>query len=77
MLKISIVYENGAQQAILDGENVTEYLRQEEVGNMASVSSANPKIREKLVQLQRILHPKKCQLWMEETLELVYCLMQM
>ena len=51
--EISIVYENGAQQVILDGENVTEYLRQEEVGNMASVSSANPKIREKLVQLPK------------------------
>ena len=57
--EISIVYENGAQQVILDGENVTEYLRQEEVGNMASVSSANPKIREKLVQLQRVLASKE------------------
>lgn len=57
--EISIVYENGAQQVILDGENVTEYLRQEEVGNMASVSSANPKIREKLVELQRVLASKK------------------
>ena len=52
--EISIVYEKGAQQVILDGENVTEYLRQEEVGNMASVSSVNPKIREKLVELQRV-----------------------
>lgn len=58
-VEISIVYENGAQQVILDGENVTEYLRQEEVGNMASVSSANPKIREKLVQLQRVLASKE------------------
>ena len=44
---------------ILDGENVTEYLRQEEVGNMASVSSVNPKIREKLVELQRVLASKE------------------
>lgn len=57
--EISIVYENGAQQVILDGENVTEYLRQEEVGNMASVSSVNPKIREKLVELQRVLASKE------------------
>lgn len=57
--EISIVYENGAQRVILDGENVTEYLRQEEVGNMASVSSANPKIREKLVELQRVLASKE------------------
>lgn len=53
--EISIVYEEGAQQVLLNGENVTGILRQEEVGNMASVSSANPKIREKLVELQRIL----------------------
>jgi len=30
-------------------------LRREEVGNMASVSSARPRIREKLVELQRVL----------------------
>ena len=54
-VEISIVYEEGAQQVLLNGENVTGLLRQEEVGNMASVSSANPKIREKLVELQRIL----------------------
>lgn len=52
---ISIVYENGTQQVILNGENVTPYLRKEEVGNMASVSSGNPVIREKLVELQRNL----------------------
>ena len=52
---ISIVYENGEQQVILNGENVTDQLRTEEVGNMASVSSPNEKIREKLVQLQRKL----------------------
>ena len=53
--EISILYDNGSQQVILNGENVTPYLRQEAVGNMASVSSANPVIREKLVELQRTL----------------------
>lgn len=52
---ISIVYENGAQQVLLNGENVTAYLRGEAVGNMASVSSADPVIREKLVELQKNL----------------------
>ena len=52
---ISIVYEEGAQQVLLNGENVTPYLRKEEVGNMASVSAGNPVIREKLVELQRNL----------------------
>lgn len=57
--EISITYESGAQQVILNGENVTSYLRQEEVGNMASVSSVNPEIREKLVDLQRVLASKE------------------
>lgn len=52
---ISIRYENGEQQVILNGENVTALLRAEEVGNMASVSSANPSVRKKLVSLQQEL----------------------
>lgn len=53
--EISIVYENKEQVVLLNGENVNMYLRSEEVGNMASVSSANPKVREKLLDLQRKL----------------------
>ena len=34
----------------LNGENVTEFLRTEEVGNMASVSSAIPEVRQKLLE---------------------------
>lgn len=56
---ISIAYENGEQQVLLNGENVTPYLRTEEVGNMASVSSVNPKVREKLVSLQQKLAASK------------------
>ncbi|MDO5389507.1 MAG: (d)CMP kinase [Eubacteriales bacterium] len=52
---ISIRYEDGEQQVILNGENVTALLRAEEVGNMASVSSANPSVRKKLVSLQQEL----------------------
>ncbi len=52
---ISIRYENGEQIVLLNGENVNGFIRTEEVGNMASVSSANPKLREKLVQLQKKL----------------------
>ena len=50
---ISIAYENGEQQVLLDGENVTSQLRTEAVGNMASVSAANERVREKLVELQQ------------------------
>ncbi len=52
---ISIIYENGAQHVILNGEDVTPFLRTEEVGNMASVSSANGQVRRKLVSLQQKL----------------------
>ena len=53
--EISIEYQNGEQIVLLDGENVNSYLRTEEVGNMASVSSAVPRVREKLLSLQRKL----------------------
>lgn len=52
---ITIAYQEGIQQVLLDGENVTALLRTEEVGNMASVSSANLDVRRKLVELQRAL----------------------
>ncbi|MBO4267028.1 MAG: (d)CMP kinase [Lachnospiraceae bacterium] len=56
---ISIEYENGQQVVLLMGENVNAYLRTEEVGNMASASSANAKVREKLVDLQKKLASSK------------------
>ena len=37
---VSICYEDGIQQVYLNGSNVTDRLREEAVGNMASVSSA-------------------------------------
>lgn len=52
---ISICYENGEQIVLLNGENVNGLIRTEEVGNMASVSSANPDLRVKLVELQKKL----------------------
>ena len=53
--EISIEYQNGEQIVLLNGENVNSFLRTEEVGNMASVSSAVPRVREKLLSLQRKL----------------------
>lgn len=52
---ISIQYEDGAQQVYLNDENVTGFLRTEEVGNMASKTSAIPCVRAKLLDLQRKL----------------------
>lgn len=52
---ISIRHENGEQVVLLNGENVNGLIRTEEVGNMASVSSADAKVRKKLVELQQKL----------------------
>lgn len=52
---VSIRYESGVQQVYLNGANVTGELRTEEVGNMASRTSAIPEVREKLLELQRTL----------------------
>lgn len=56
---ISIQYVDGEQIVLLNGENVNHVLRTEEVGKMASVSSANGKLREKLVELQQRLAAKE------------------
>ncbi len=56
---VSIVYENGVQQVYLNGENITGMLRTEEVGNMASKTSAIPAVREKLLELQKTLAREK------------------
>ena len=53
--EFSIEYQNGEQIVLLDGENVNAHLRTEEVSAMASVSSAVPRVREKLLDLQRKL----------------------
>lgn len=55
---ISIGHENGEQVVFLNGENVNQYLRTEEVGNMASVVSRQSAVREKLVELQQALAAK-------------------
>lgn len=55
---VGIAYENGAQQVLLNGENVTGLIRTEEVGNMASKTSAYPTVRATLLDLQRDLAKK-------------------
>ena len=52
---ITIRYEDGLQVVFLNGENVNEYLRTEEVGHAASFVSVIPEVREKMVQLQQRL----------------------
>lgn len=52
---VTLQYEDGVQQVYLNGENVTSMLREEAVGNMASVSSAIMEVRAQLLELQRDL----------------------
>lgn len=52
---VTIRYEDGVQQVILNGENVSGLIRTEEVGNMASASSVDGEVRAKLLDLQRNL----------------------
>lgn len=58
-IEVSIEYENGEQQVILNGENVNAYIRTEEVSMMTSDTSKYPSVREKLLSLQRDLAKKK------------------
>ena len=58
---VTIVYENGengVQKVLLNGEDISDKIRQEEVGNMASATSVYPVVRTKLVELQRQLATK-------------------
>lgn len=56
---VTISYENGEQIVWLNGRNVNGLIRTEEVGKMASASSVNKDVREKLVDLQRKLAQKE------------------
>lgn len=52
-IHVTIEYQNGEQQVLLNGENVNGYIRNEEVGNMASKTSPIPAVRAALLDLQR------------------------
>ena len=56
---ITIEYRNGEQFVILNGEKVNDFLRTEEVGNMASTTSVYKAVRLKLVELQQNLAKKE------------------
>mgnify|MGYP000364939969 CR=1 FL=1 len=86
-IDVTILYEDGVQQVLLNGKNVSAEIRQEIVGNTASRISVIKEVREKLVARQYrqsvqsfwicrgILQKKKMSLWMEEISELRYCRM--
>lgn len=58
-VEVSIAYEDGEQQVLLNGENVSKEIRKEEVGKMASATSVYKEVRKKLVELQQKLAADK------------------
>ena len=58
-IDVTILYEDGVQQVLLNGKNVSAEIRQEIVGNTASKISVIKEVREKLVALQRQLAAKE------------------
>ena len=53
--EVTIAYEDAVQHVYLNGRDISSRLRNEEVGNKASVTSAIPEVRKKLLELQQNL----------------------
>ena len=58
-VNVTIAYQNGDQQVLLNGENVNGVIRKEEVGKTASTTSVYPVVRAKLMDLPRELAMKE------------------
>ena len=52
-IKIEIIPSKGQQKILLDGEDITQTIRTEEVGMAASKVSRHPMVRKELLELQR------------------------
>lgn len=52
-LSVRLAYVDGKQRVLLNEEDITDYLRQEEVGNAASITSVYPAVRAKLLSIQQ------------------------
>lgn len=57
-VEVTITYENGTQHVWLNGSDISDKIRTEEVGKMASATSIYPVVRTKLVELQQQLAKK-------------------
>ena len=58
-IEVTLGYEEGEQQVLLNGENVNAFIRTEEVSAMTSLVAKQQTVREKLVQLQREMAKKE------------------
>ena len=74
-VEVSIAYENGEQQVLLNGENVSKEIRKEEVGKMASATVFIRKSAKNWLNYSRSLQQIKMLSWMEEISEPVCCRM--
>ncbi len=54
-VNITLGYENDTQKVYLDGEDVSEFIRQEVIGNMTSAIAVYPPVRKILVAMQKNL----------------------
>lgn len=52
---VRISYQDGMQQVILNEKNITNQLREEKVGNIASKTAVIPEVRAHLLELQKNL----------------------
>lgn len=57
-IEVEIIYDNGDQQVILNGRNVSDDIRTEQVSWAASTTCKYARVREKMVSLQRKLAEK-------------------
>lgn len=58
-LSVRLAYADGKQIVLLNNEDISGQIRREEVGNMASVTSAYPVVREKLLSIQQEIARQK------------------
>ena len=57
-IDIDVLYKDGMQHMILDGEDITQYIREPEVSINASNISKHKRVREKMVDMQREIAKK-------------------
>lgn len=58
-IEIYVKFKDGLQHTYLNGEDVTKYLRTEEIDMLASVTSAYKEVRDSIIDLQRNLAKKE------------------
>lgn len=58
-MQIGLQYEDGKQHIFVNGKDVSDIIRTEEIGGFASSISVFPKVREKLLEMQRDIAKKQ------------------